>query len=89
MVKLFIINDLCLKAVVLSKPWVGGSSPPGRAKKRLYIKSLQALFLCLKFGLQKGCKKVAKPKPKKRPLIKAAQGETKRLCLEFSQAKPV
>ena len=86
---LFTIKDLGHILVVLSKPWVGGSSPPGRAKKRLYIKSLRLFFYVWILRLQKGCKKVAKPKPKKGPLIKAAQGETKRLCLELSQAKPV
>ena len=47
MLNSFIINDLTRMLARLSKPWVEGSNPSGRTKKRLYIKGLAALFLCL------------------------------------------
>ena len=83
MLNSFIINDLTRMLARLSKPFGGGSSPPGRAKKRIHIKGLMLFFYICILRLQKGCKKVAKPRPKKGPLIKAAQGKSLLLCHEF------
>jgi hypothetical protein len=73
-VKSFTINALRYMMVVPGGQVVAGSNPAVPTIYIIYIKTLRVFFYVCDLRLQKDCNKIAKPRPKKRPPIKAAQG---------------